>query len=60
MAAVLKQLTDRGHVPEALRLAHLITSAVVKGRKWASGLEVIANTDILETIKNAIARCPPG
>ncbi|MBW4581180.1 MAG: DUF99 family protein [Tildeniella nuda ZEHNDER 1965/U140] len=31
MAKVLQQLTDRGHVPEALRLAHLITSAVVKG-----------------------------
>lgn len=31
IAEVLKQLTDRGHVPEALRLAHLITSAVVKG-----------------------------
>lgn len=31
MADVLKQLTDRGHVPEALRLAHLITSAVIKG-----------------------------
>lgn len=31
IAAALKQLTDRGHVPEALRLAHLITAAVVKG-----------------------------
>ena len=31
MAGVLKQLTDRGHVPEALRLAHLITAAVVRG-----------------------------
>lgn len=30
-AAALHQLTDRGHVPEALRLAHLITAAVVKG-----------------------------
>lgn len=30
-AQVLQQLTDCGHVPEALRLAHLITSAVVKG-----------------------------
>ncbi|MBW4471718.1 MAG: DUF99 family protein [Stenomitos rutilans HA7619-LM2] len=30
-AAALNQLTDRGHVPEALRLAHLITAAVVKG-----------------------------
>lgn len=30
-AAVLNRLTDRGHVPEALRIAHLITSAVVKG-----------------------------
>ncbi|XGV99068.1 MAG: DUF99 family protein [Leptolyngbya sp. BL-A-14] len=30
-AAALQQLTDRGHVPEALRLAHLITAAVVKG-----------------------------
>ncbi|MBW4692570.1 MAG: DUF99 family protein [Lyngbya sp. HA4199-MV5] len=31
IAAALKQLTDRGYVPEALRLAHLITTAVVKG-----------------------------
>ncbi|WP_066426636.1 DUF99 family protein [Anabaena sp. 4-3] len=30
-AQVLQQLTDCGHVPEALRLAHLIGSAVVKG-----------------------------
>ncbi|MGD1921472.1 MAG: DUF99 family protein [Pleurocapsa sp.] len=28
---VLQSLTDKGNVPEALRLAHLITSAVVKG-----------------------------
>jgi endonuclease V-like protein UPF0215 family len=28
---VLQHLTDCGHVPEALRLAHLIASAVVKG-----------------------------
>jgi uncharacterized protein len=31
IAEVLKRLTDTGHVPEALRVAHLITSAVVKG-----------------------------
>ena len=30
-AKVLQRLTDRGHVPEALRLAHLIGSAVEKG-----------------------------
>ncbi|MGA7936526.1 MAG: DUF99 family protein [Kovacikia sp.] len=30
-AQVLRRLTDCGHVPEALRLAHLITSAVIKG-----------------------------
>lgn len=28
---VLQQLTDCGNVPEALRLAHLITSGVIKG-----------------------------
>jgi len=28
---VLNILTDRGHVPEALRLAHLIGSAIMKG-----------------------------
>lgn len=28
----LERLTDRGHVPEALRLAHLIGSAVVDGQ----------------------------
>lgn len=31
IAQVLRRLTDCGHVPEALRMAHLITSAVVKG-----------------------------
>ena len=30
-AKVLQRLTDRGHVPEPLRLAHLIGSAVEKG-----------------------------
>ena len=28
---ILQRLTDRGNVPEALRLAHLITSAVING-----------------------------
>jgi len=31
IAKVLQVLTDRGHVPEALRLAHLIGSAVITG-----------------------------
>jgi hypothetical protein len=31
IAQVLKRVTDCGHVPEALRIAHLITSAVIKG-----------------------------
>lgn len=31
IARALKRLTDCGNVPEALRVAHLITSAVVKG-----------------------------
>ena len=31
MAKVLQRVTDRGHVPEALRIAHLIASAVMKG-----------------------------
>lgn len=31
IARVLDRLSDRGHVPEALRLAHFIASAVVKG-----------------------------
>ena len=31
IAAVIKRLSDRGHVPEALRLAHLITAAVMTG-----------------------------
>jgi endonuclease V-like protein UPF0215 family len=31
IADALAQLTDRGHVPEALRLAHLIGSAVMSG-----------------------------
>lgn len=30
-AEVLRRLTDQGHVPEALRLAHLIGSAVMTG-----------------------------
>ncbi|MCY0998921.1 DUF99 family protein [Myxococcus sp. MISCRS1] len=31
VAEALRRVTDRGHVPEALRLAHLIGSAVVTG-----------------------------
>ena len=31
VARALPRLTDRGHVPEALRLAHLIGAAVVQG-----------------------------
>lgn len=31
IAKVLHLVTDRGHVPEALRLAHLIAAAVIKG-----------------------------
>ncbi len=31
IAATLSRLSDRGNVPEALRLAHLIGSAVIKG-----------------------------
>lgn len=31
MAQALHHLTDRGHVPEALRLAHLIGAAVITG-----------------------------
>lgn len=31
IAKVLQIVTDRGHVPEALRLAHLIAAAVMKG-----------------------------
>ena len=31
IAQALPRLSDRGHVPEALRIAHLITAAVVKG-----------------------------
>ncbi|MBE9192346.1 DUF99 family protein [Gloeocapsopsis crepidinum LEGE 06123] len=34
--AVLQRLTDRGKVPEALRLAHLIGAAVVKGESGKS------------------------
>ncbi len=30
-AKVLEQVTDRGHVPEALRLAHLIGAAIMTG-----------------------------
>lgn len=31
MAQVLQRISDRGHVPEALRLAHLIGAAVITG-----------------------------
>lgn len=31
VAEALERITDRGHVPEALRLAHLIGTAVVRG-----------------------------
>ncbi|KOP26370.1 hypothetical protein AMR41_10830 [Hapalosiphon sp. MRB220] len=36
VAGVLQRLTDCGKVPEALRLAHLITSAVVQGESTSS------------------------
>ena len=36
ISAVLHRLSDRGHVPEALRLAHLIGAAVVKGESGSS------------------------
>ncbi len=32
VAAALSEITDRGHVPECLRLAHLIGSAVMTGQ----------------------------
>ena len=35
-SAVLQRLTDRGKVPEALRLAHLIGATVVKGESGKS------------------------
>jgi len=35
-AAVLQKLTDCGNVPEALRLAHLIGAAVIKGESGSS------------------------
>lgn len=35
-AAVLQKLTDCGKVPEALRLAHLIGAAIVKGESGSS------------------------
>jgi len=31
IAAALARVTDRGNVPEALRLAHLVGAAVVRG-----------------------------
>lgn len=36
IAAALQKLTDCGKVPEALRLAHLITAAVIKGESGSS------------------------
>jgi hypothetical protein len=36
VAGVLQRLTDCGKVPEALRLAHLITSAVMTGESSSS------------------------
>ena len=36
IAATLHRLSDRGNVPEALRLAHLIGSAVIKGESGNS------------------------
>ncbi|HEY9301891.1 MAG TPA: DUF99 family protein, partial [Phormidium sp.] len=35
-AAVLQRLTDCGNVPEALRLAHLIGAAVMRGESGRS------------------------
>ncbi|WP_414590065.1 DUF99 family protein, partial [Scytonema sp. PCC 10023] len=36
IAAVLQRLTDCGKLPEALRLAHLIAAAVIKGESSSS------------------------
>ena len=36
IASVLQRLTDCGKVPEALRLAHLIGAAIVKGESGRS------------------------
>ena len=36
IAKVLEKLTDCGKVPEALRLAHLISAAVIKGESGSS------------------------
>ncbi|MEQ8998402.1 MAG: DUF99 family protein [Coleofasciculus sp. B1-GNL1-01] len=36
IASVLERVTDCGKVPEALRLAHLIGAAVVKGESSSS------------------------
>jgi hypothetical protein len=36
IAAVLQRLTDCGKVPEALRLAHLIGAAIIKGESGRS------------------------
>jgi len=36
VAATLSRLSDRGKVPEALRLAHLIGAAVIKGESGNS------------------------
>ena len=36
IAKVLEKLTDCGKVPEALRLAHLISAAVIKGERGSS------------------------
>nr|WP_289501088.1 hypothetical protein [Gloeocapsopsis sp. IPPAS B-1203] len=41
VTAVLQRLTERGKVPEALRLAHLIGAAVVKGESGIIGLSLI-------------------
>jgi hypothetical protein len=39
----LHRLSDRGHVPEALRLAHLIGSAVEKGESGRQALITKSN-----------------
>ncbi len=36
VASALQRLTDCGKVPEALRLAHLISAAVIKGESGSS------------------------
>ncbi|WP_039717013.1 endonuclease dU [Scytonema millei] len=60
IATVVQRLSDRGHVPEALRLAHLIGAEVVKGESGSSALRlcIYSTRSRFASMRDTIIRSP--